>query len=75
MTTRLFRKAIAKPLAALANQTEQSILKTLNTPKVGIKHQFSIAIPKLGATIEDPVSYCQELANKVKISGYMFVSR
>lgn len=65
MTTQLFKKAIAKPLAALSNQTEQKVLSILNTPKVSLNHQFGIPVPKL-LPHTDPVSYCKELATNVR---------
>lgn len=64
MTTQLFRRAIAKPLASLSNQTEQKVLGILNTPKIALNHQFGVPIPKLASTT-NPVTYCKELASKV----------
>ncbi|KAI9256056.1 arginyl-tRNA synthetase [Helicostylum pulchrum] len=70
MTTQLFRRAIAKPLASLSNQTEQKVLGILNTPKIALNHQFGVPIPKLASTT-NPVTYCKELASKFEPNQYI----
>ncbi|KAG2237594.1 arginyl-tRNA synthetase [Thamnidium elegans] len=70
MTAQLFRRAIAKPLASLSNQTEQKVLGILNTPKIALNHQFGIPVPKL-ASNTNPVTYCKELASKFEPNQYI----
>lgn len=64
-TTHLFRQAIAKSLSRISNTSEQKILGILNTPKVALKHQFGIPIPRLATQESNAVAYCKELAGKV----------
>lgn len=61
----LFRQAIARQLAPIANCSEHHVLRNLAPmPKISPNQQFGIPGPKLGPT-HDPRALCQQLAEKV----------
>lgn len=66
MATQLFKRAIAKPLSKLTQVSEKHIIKSLQTPKIQLQHQFGLPVPKLlPQGQKNAVAYSQELAGKV----------
>lgn len=73
-TTKIVRQAIAKSLSRISNTSEQKILGILNTPKVALKQQFGVPIPRLAAHESNAVNYCEELASKVIHKTFHYVA-